>query len=89
MIQKIGRQAVLFFMALLPWSVIISVFGDEQLGIGIFRFWKEIVMGGIFVLFCLDAYKKKNFTYDILDGVIVLYMAWLVIVSFFNDVPLV
>ncbi len=89
MIQKIGRQAVLFFMALLPWSVIISVFGDEQLGIGIFRFWKEIVMGGVFVLCCFDVYKKKNFTYDILDGAIVLYMVWLVIVSFFNDVPLV
>ena len=89
MIEKIGQKAVLFFIALLPWSVIISVFGSEQLHMGLFRFWKEIVMGIIFVLFCVDSYRKKKLTYDGIDIAILLYILWLITVSIFHSVPVV
>ena len=89
MIEKIGQKAVLFFIALLPWSVIISVFGSEQLHMGLFRFWKEIVMGIIFVLFCIDSNRKKKLTYDGIDIAILLYILWLITVSIFHSVPVV
>lgn len=89
MIEKIGQKAVLFFIALLPWSVIISVFGSEQLHMGLFRFWKEIVMGIIFVLFCIDSYRKKKLTYDGIDIAILFYILWLITVSIFHSVPVV
>ena len=89
MIEKIGQKAVLFFIALLPWSVIISVFGSEQLHMGLFRFWKEIAMGIIFVLFCVDSYRKKKLTYDGIDIAILLYILWLITVSIFHSVPVV
>ena len=89
MIEKIGQKAVLFFIALLPWSVIISVFGSEQLHMGLFRFWKEIAMGIIFVLFCIDSYRKKKLTYDGIDIAILFYILWLITVSIFHSVPVV
>ena len=89
MIEKIGQKAVLFFIALLPWSVIISVFGSEQLHMGLFRFWKEIAMGIIFVLFCVDSYRKKKLTYDGIDIAILFYILWLITVSIFHSVPVV
>lgn len=89
-LEKIGRRLVLLFMALLPWSVIISVFGSEELHIGLFRFWKEAALASILIVFLLDAYRKKiQYSYDLLDIFIVLYILWLVGVSFFQQVPVV
>ena len=89
-LEKIGRRLVRLFMALLPWSVIISVFDSEELHIGLFRFWNEAALVSILIVFLLDAYRKKiQYSYDLLDIFIVLYILWLVGVSFFQQVPVV
>ena len=90
MIEKIGRRGVLFFIALLPWSVIISVYGGEELHIGLFRFWKEGVLALIFTFFLIDSYRRKIIpTYDRLDIAIGCYIVWLIVVSLFQHTPLV
>lgn len=90
MLQKIGRTSVLFLIGFLPWSVVVSVFGTERLGIELFRFAKEAIIGIIVVLGVLDAWKKRyRATFDILDGSIVLYVTVLLVVSLFTQASLV
>ena len=86
---KIGRQSLSLFVGLLPWSVLISVFGADQLGFGIFRFWKEFFLVFILGVFCLDCMRKKyTFSWDIFDLVIVLYIVWMILISLLNHANL-
>lgn len=43
-IKTLGRFLTLFFIAFLPWSVVISVLGTEKIHLDIFRFTKEIII---------------------------------------------
>lgn len=86
MLQKIGRLLVLFLIGFLPWSVIVSVFGTERLGIELFRFTKEVIIGIILLIALLDAWKKRyKVAFDRLDVCIVLYIVTLLVVSLFTQ----
>lgn len=86
MLQKIGRLLTLAFIGFLPWSVIVTVGGTERLDIDSMRFCKEIFMAIIFLVAIFDIGKKKyRPTFDVLDGVIVLYIITLLLVSFFTN----
>ncbi|MCB9806577.1 hypothetical protein H6768_01515 [Candidatus Peribacteria bacterium] len=74
-LQKIGRFLILFFAAMLPWSVIVSVAGVERLDISITRFSKEIILLVFSFVLIADMWRKKyRPTFDILDGAIVCYV---------------
>jgi hypothetical protein len=85
--EKIGKQGLNLFVILLPWSVLMSVFGGEKLGLEIIRFWKEILLFLIFLVYAIDAYKKREkISVDSIDVTIFLYVFWLLLISVFNHV---
>lgn len=87
--EKIGKQALHLFVILLPWSVLMSVFGGEKLGFDVIRFWKEMLLFFIFVVYVIVAYKKKEkISVDVIDGAILFYVFWLLLISSFNHVSL-
>lgn len=87
--EKIGKQAFNLFVILLPWSVLMSVFGGEKLDFEVIRFWKEILLFFIFVLYSIDAYRKKEkISADSIDVAILLYVFWLLLISAFNHASL-
>lgn len=82
---KIGRQALLTFIGLLPWSVLIAVFFWEQLGFSVFRFWKEIFLLVLFVIFFFSSVRGKiKFSWDGIDILVLLYTIWLLAISFYR-----
>lgn len=58
--QKIGQYLIYILVGLLPWSVIVSVFGTYQLEIGGIRFFKEVLVVLITGIYLYDAWKKKT-----------------------------
>jgi hypothetical protein len=70
-IENIGRIVTLCFVALLPWSVIFSVFGTERLHLDIARYFKEIFLGVIGILYIYEIIKRKlKITFDTIDWAI-------------------
>ena len=89
MSEKICRQLILFFVALLPWSVVISVFGWDKLHLGIFHFWKEIYLFCLFIFFVYQYYRGRiPRTFDRIDIAILAYFVWLIVVSFLHHTSL-
>lgn len=77
--QKIGQYLIFILVGLLPWSVIISVFGTYQLEIGGIRFFKEILVALIIGAYLYDAWKKKvKPHFDTLDYAIIGYICVLI-----------
>lgn len=85
-IEKIGRILTLFFMAILPWSVALSVFGTEIIHLNVVRYFKEIFLVTIALLYLYDALlrKKVTITFDRIDVTIFAFIGILLLVSFFN-----
>ncbi len=82
MLQKIGRYLTFFFIGFLPWSVIVTVFGTERLGIDAMSFCKETLVVVIVPLALIDgAQKRFRLRFDFLDVAIFLYITTLIIVS--------
>ncbi len=87
--QKIGQYLIFILVGLLPWSVIISVFGTYQLEIGGIRFFKEILVALIIGAYLYDAWKKKvKPHFDTLDYAIIGYICVLIWVSLIENTPL-
>lgn len=85
-IEKIGRILTLFFIAALPWSVMISVIGVLKFDIQILRYWKEVFLMILFFVFAIEVYKKRiSFQYDNIDILIFLFSLCLIIVTIFNN----
>jgi len=81
-LQKIGRFLVLFLAGFLPWSVIVSVTGTEQLDIGMMRFAKEILLTVIMIVAIVDMWRKKyRPQFDKIDAAIGIYVLVLVAIS--------
>ena len=89
MSTKIGRFLTQFFIGVLPWSVVISVFFSERLGIDSVRFFKEGLIALIALFFIFDSFKKKvRPHFDTLDFLIIGYILTLAIVSSVEHTPL-
>lgn len=87
--QKIGQYLIYILVGLLPWSVIISVFGTYQLEIGGIRFFKEILVALITGVYLYDAWKKKTkIQLDTLDYAIIGYICVLLWISLIEGTPL-
>jgi hypothetical protein len=88
-LQKIGRFLIFFLAGFLPWSVIVSVTGTEQLDIGMMRFAKEILLAGIIFVAVMDMWKQKyRPTFDKIDGAIGIYILTLIAISIGTGVSL-
>lgn len=88
-IEKIGRILTLFFIATLPWSVVLSVFGTEIIHLNAARYYKEIFLVLIGLLYIYDIIRQKaKITYDTIDQVIVSFIGILILVSVFNGTSL-
>ncbi len=88
-IKTLGRFLTLFFIAFLPWSVVISVLGTEKIHLDIFRFTKEIVIILIAWLYLVDSFKKRiRFSVDLFDICTLAFAGLLVFVSLFQEVSL-
>lgn len=85
----LGRRVLGTFVGLLPWSVLIAVFFGDKLGLPLFRFWKEIFLIILFGIFCLSNRPKERTSWDSIDGAIVLYALWMIIVSLVNHTTLI
>lgn len=84
-IKKIGRFLTLFFIAFLPWSVVISVLGTEKMHLDIFRFTKEIIIVVIAACYFFENIKKRiKRVFDVFDWVTILFAFILVVVSIFQ-----
>lgn len=87
--QKIGQYLIYILVGLLPWSVIISVFGTYQLEVGGIRFFKEILVALITIVYLYDAWRKKiKFHIDTLDYAMIGYLSVLMAISLVQEVPL-
>lgn len=87
MLQKFGRLFLFFLIGFLPWSVIVSVFGTEKLGISLFHFSKEIILGIILLLGVVDMWRRGfRIKLDILDISILLYIFTLIAISFVQGI---
>ncbi len=87
MLQKFGRLFLFFLIGFLPWSVIVSVFGTEKLGISFFHFSKEIILGIILLLGVVDMWRRGfRIKLDILDISILLYIFTLIAISFVQGI---
>lgn len=58
-IEKIGRILTLFFIAALPWSVMISVIGVLKFDIQILRYWKEVFLMILCCVFIIEVWRKR------------------------------
>jgi len=88
-IEKIGRILTLFFIAILPWSVVLSVFGTEIIHLSIARYFKEIFLVTIALLYTYDVILRKiKITFDSIDKAILIFIGILLLVSFFNGTSL-
>lgn len=73
------------FLAILPWSVLGTVFLGSELGIPGVSFFKEIFLVVLILLLAWDFFQKKTLPkLDILDYLIVGYIGYLVIVTLAN-----
>jgi hypothetical protein len=73
------------FIAILPWSVLASVFLGNKLGIPGVSFFKEIFLVLLLSLLVWDFWKKKAFPkFDFLDYLIASYIGYLVIITLVN-----
>lgn len=70
------------FLAILPWSVLFTVFFGSKLGIPGIGFFKEIFLVLLFSILVLDFWKKKILPkFDILDYLIAAYIGYLIIIT--------
>jgi len=88
-IKTIGRFLTLFFIAFLPWSVVISVLGTEKMHLGIFRFIKEIIIAIIAGCYIFESMKKKiKIALDSFDIVTIIFALVLIVVSILQHTSL-
>ena len=88
-IEKIGRILTLLFVAILPWDVILSVFGTEEIHLGLSRYFKELFLVLIGVLYLFEIVKRKvKISFDRIDVVIIAYIGILLLVSLWNGTSL-
>lgn len=67
-----------------------SVFGGDELGLSVFRFWKELFLSLLIGVFLIDIFRNKyRFTWDTLDALIGSYILWMIIISYWNHASLV
>lgn len=72
-------------LAILPWSVLGTVFLGSKLGIPGISFFKEIFLALLILILAWDFFKKKALPkFDMLDYLIVAYMGYLVIITLVN-----
>lgn len=77
------------FLAILPWSVLFTVFFGSKLAIPGVSFFKEIFLGALILLLVWDFWKKKAFPkLDILDYLIGAYIGYLVVITLVNGLGL-
>lgn len=87
--QKIGQYLIYILVGLLPWSVIISVFGTYQLEIGGIRFFKEVLVVLITGLYLYDVWKKKTkIQLDTIDYATIGYICVLLWISLIKSTPI-
>lgn len=73
------------FIAILPWSVLGTVFLGSKLGLPGISYVKEIFLVVFAVILAFDFYKKKTFPkFDILDYLIGAYIGYLLAITLFN-----
>jgi hypothetical protein len=84
-IEKIGRILTLFFIAVLPWSVVLAVFGTEIIHLNVVRYFKEIFLVLIGILYMNDVIQRKvQMTIDTIDKAILIFIGILLLVSLMN-----
>lgn len=72
-------------LALLPWSVLFTVFLGSKLGIPGINYFKEILLVLLFALLVWDFWKKKTLPkFDLLDTLIAAYIGYLVVITLVN-----
>ena len=73
------------FLAILPWSVLFTVFFGSKLGIPGVNYFKEIFLVALAGILLWDMFKTRKLPkFDFLDYSIVAYIVYLVVITLAN-----